>query len=177
MTAIMNFAFLVLRLTTGLTLVGHGSQKILGWFGGAGFQKTALGFEKQGLKPGAFWLGMAGLGELGGGLSLALGFLTPLGAAGIFGAMFMAVFKTHWKNGFFSQNRGYEYPLTLMVLSVFFGLAGPGSYSMDRLLGIHLPQAPLFIGLAVVAVIVDLIGIQISSQAQAAAAQNPSQSN
>lgn len=172
MTAMMNFAFLILRLMTGLTMIAHGSQKLLGWFGGSGLKTTLMNFEKQGLKPGGFWVGLAGLGELGGGLSLALGFLTPLGAAGIFGAMFMATFKTHWKNGFFVMSHGYEYALTQMVVSIFFGLAGPGGYSLDRLLGITLPQAPLFIGLAVVALIVDVIGIQLSSQAQAAAVQN-----
>lgn len=162
----MNLALLILRLVTGLTLAAHGSQKLFGWFGGAGFDKTRAGFEKQGLKPGWLWAGLASLGEVGGGLSIALGFLTPLGAAGIFGAMVMAVFKTHWKNGFFNQNRGYEYALTQLVVSVFIGLVGPGGYSLDALLSFHLPQAGLFLLLAIATVIVDLTGLRLSQAAQ-----------
>lgn len=162
----MNFALIILRLVTGLTLAAHGSQKLFGWFGGAGLDKIQARFAKQGLKPGWLWAGLAGLGELGGGLSVALGFLTPLGAAGIFGAMFMAVFKTHWKNGFFNQNRGYEYALTQLVVSVFIGLVGAGDYSVDALIGIRLPQTGLFLLLAVAAMIVDLIGLRLSNAAQ-----------
>jgi putative oxidoreductase len=111
---------------------------------------------------------MATLGEFGGGLSLALGFLTPLGAAGVFAAMAMATFKTHWKNGFFVTQHGYEYSLTQMVLAIFFGLVGAGAYSLDALLGIRLPQAPLFLGLALAALVVVAIGIRTSNQASIA---------
>jgi putative oxidoreductase len=83
------------------------------------------------------------LGEVGGGLSLALGFLTPLGAAGAFGTMFMATFKSHWKNGFIVSKGGYEYTLLLMTVSIALGLIGPGSYSLDALFGIALPEASL----------------------------------
>lgn len=170
MTTITNLAFLILRVMVGLTIAAHGSQKLFGWFGGGGLKNTSLFFEKQGFKPVWLWLGLACLGEFGGGLSLVSGFLTPLGAAGVFGAMFMATFKTHWKNGFFSQKGGYEYALLIMFVSIFFGLAGPGAYSLDTLLGINLPGTALFIGLAVVAVIVVSIGIQVSkSQAPAQA--------
>lgn len=172
MTFTVDLAFLILRLMIGLTLMAHGSQKLFGWFGGAGFKATQVGFEKQGFMPGWFWLSLAALGEFGGGLSLASGFLTPLGAAGVFGAMAMATFKTHWKNGFFLQNHGYEYSLTLMVTSIFFGLAGPGDYSLDHMLGLALPEVGLFIGLAVAAAIVTGAGILISQAAQHAPAKS-----
>lgn len=172
MTTTINLAFLILRVYVGLTLMAHGSQKLFGWFGGAGFKATQVGFEKQGFKPGWFWLSLAALGEFGGGLSLAAGFLTPLGAAGIFGAMCMATFKTHWKNGFFSQNRGYEYALTLLVAAVFFGLAGPGKYSLDALLHLGLPEAKLFVGLAVAAALVVGAGMLVSRPATGATAQS-----
>jgi len=88
--------------------------------------------------------------------------LTPLGAAGIFGVMFMATFKSHWKNGFIVSKGGYEYTLVLMAVSLTLGLAGPGSYSLDSLFGIALPETLLFGVLAVAALLVDVIGLFIS---------------
>lgn len=167
MTTTIHLAFLILRVMVGLTIASHGSQKLLGWFGGGGLKNTSAFFAKQGFRPAWFWLGLAILGEFGGGLSLATGFLTPLGAAGIFGAMCMATFKTHWKNGFFAQKGGYEYALLILFVSIFFGLAGPGAYSLDALLGINLPGALLFMGLAVLALVVVGLGI-LNSNTQAA---------
>jgi len=164
-----NLAFLLLRMMLGLTIAAHGSQKLFGWFGGGGLKNTSVFFEKQGFKPAWVWLGLACVGELGGGLSLAAGLLTPLGAAGVFGAMFMATFKTNWKNGFFIQKGGYEYGLLILVVSVFLGLAGPGAFSLDALLRINLP-AVVFIGLAVLALVVVVIGIQLSKSQEAARA-------
>lgn len=162
MTVTMSTALLILRLVLGLTLVGHGTQKLFGWFAGPGLARLKQGFEKQGFKPVWLWVSFVILGEVGGGLSIALGFLTPLGAAGIFGAMFMATFKSHWKNGFWLSKGGYEYSLVLLVVSIALGLIGPGSYSLDTLFGINLPQALLFGVLAVAALLVDVIGIRIS---------------
>jgi putative oxidoreductase len=159
MTVTMDIALLVLRLGVGLTLAGHGVQKLFGWFGGPGLIRTRQGFEQQGFQPAWPWVALAIVGEVGGGLSVALGFLTPLGAAGILGAMVMATLKGHWKNGFWAQKGGYEYTLVLLVVSIAIGLIGPGSYALDTLFGINLPQALLFGVLAVAALLVDVIGI------------------
>jgi putative oxidoreductase len=167
MTVTMNIAVLILRLVVGLTLTGHGVQKLFGWFGGPGLTRLRQGFEKQGYKPVWLWISLAILGEVGGGISVALGFLTPLGAAGMFGAMFMAMFKSHWKNGFWLQKGGYEYALVLLVASIAIGLMGPGSYALDALFGIVLPEALLFGVLAVAALLVDVIGILINRPAEA----------
>lgn len=164
MTVTLSIALLMLRLVVGLTLVGHGTQKLFGWFAGPGLARLMQGFEKQGFKPVWLWVSFVILGEVGGGLSVALGFLTPLGAAGIFGAMFMATFKSHWKNGFWLNKGGYEYSLMLLVVSIALGLIGPGSYSLDSLFGINLPQVLLFGVLAVAALLVDVTGILISSR-------------
>ena len=166
MTVTMNIAVLILRLVVGLTLTGHGVQKLFGWFGGSGLTRLRQGFEKQGYKPVWLWMTLVILGEVGGGISVALGFLTPLGAAGIFGAMFMAMFKSHWKNGFWLQKGGYEYTLVLLVASMTIGLIGPGSYALDTLFGIALPEALLFGVLAVAALLVDVIGILINRPAE-----------
>jgi len=172
MTVTMNIAVLILRLVVGLTLTGHGVQKLFGWFGGPGLIRLRQGFEKQGYKPVWLWISLAILGEVGGGISVALGFLTPLGAAGIFGAMFMAMFKSHWKNGFWLQKGGYEYALVLLVASITIGLIGPGSYALDALFGIVLPEALLFGVLAVAALLVDVIGILINRPTEASPSES-----
>src|SRR5258708_7113758 len=162
MTVTLSIALLILRLVVGLTLVVHGTQKLFGWLGGSGLGRLREGFEKQGFKPAWLWVSFVILGEVGGGLSVALGFLIPLGAAGIFGVMFMATFKSHWKNGFIVSKGGYEYTLMLMTVSITLGLIGPGSYSLDALFGISLPETLLFGVLAVAALLVDVIGLLIS---------------
>lgn len=154
-----GLGLLILRLVAGLTLAAHGAQKLFGWFGGPGFNKMAQGLQKQGFKPAWMWTCLVILGEFAGGLSVAFGFLTPLGAAGIFAAMFMAIFKAHWKNGFWNSKRGLEFPLALLAMGVAIGLMGPGSYSLDALFGIPLPYPLLFCALAVAALLVDVIGL------------------
>ena len=174
MSTTVNVAFLILRLVGGLTIAAHGAQKLFGWFGGPGFARFAQGFQSQGLKPGWLWNSTAILGEVGGGLSVAFGFLTPLGAAGMFGAMFMAIARSHWKNGFFNSKRGIEFPLQLLTIGAAIGIAGPGAYSLDSLLKINLPVTALFIILAVAALLVDIVGLAIGRPPAAPANTAPS---
>jgi putative oxidoreductase len=154
------WALLIIRVITGVTLIGHGTQKLFGWFGGPGYAKLEQGFKAQGYRPVRLWIALVFLGEVGGGLSLAFGFLTPLGAAGALGAMVMAI-KTHWSRGFFNSKGGFEYPLALLAMSVAIGIAGAGAYSFDQLFGTALPPLVFFI-LASAALIVDVIGILIT---------------
>lgn len=167
---LISWALLIIRVVAGLTLAAHGAQKLFGWFGGSGYAKLEKGFEAQGFKPAWLWSPLVIVGELGGGLSLAFGFLTPLGAAGATGVMVMAILRTHWKNGFFNGKGGIEFPLQLLAQSVAVGLAGPGAYALDALLKIHLPQPQLFIILALLAVVVDIIGLLLVRSAAASAA-------
>jgi putative oxidoreductase len=118
--------------------------------------------QHQGFAPCWFWAGLMQLGDFGGGLSLAFGFLTPLGAAGAVGAMVMAIAKVHWKHGFWNRNHGFEFPLQLLAAAVAIGVAGPGSYSFDALFGIALPTPLLFLILALAALLVDIIGLVMS---------------
>ena len=170
----LALGLLILRLGVGLTIAAHGAQKLFGWFEGPGLTKQMQGMEKQGFKPAALWSTLVILGELGGGLSVAFGFLTPLGAAGIVGAMLMAMVKVHWKNGFFNSKRGIEFPLALFTMGLAIGIMGPGTYALDTLFGIALPEQLVFIALAVAAVLVDVIGLIISRPAATQpAAQQP----
>src|SRR5207248_5394346 len=97
----MNLGLLVLRLVVGLLLAGHGAQKLFGWFGGHGLAGTAGFFEKLGFRPGKPHAFLSGLAEFGGGVSIVLGFLTPLGAAAIIGGMGVAIGAAHAGKGFF----------------------------------------------------------------------------
>ncbi|KAF6575368.1 DoxX family protein [Paenibacillus sp. EKM212P] len=125
---------LLIRLVVGLLLVGHGAQKLFGWFGGYGPKGTGSWMESIGIKPGVFMAVSAGLMELLGGALFALGLLTPLAALLITVTMLGAIFKVHGQNGIWATANGYEYPLVLIAVVIGIALTGAGSYSIDALL-------------------------------------------
>ncbi|AOK90803.1 DoxX family protein [Paenibacillus sp. S33] len=125
---------LLIRLVVGLLLVGHGAQKLFGWFGGYGPKGTGGWMESIGIKPGVFMAVSAGLMELLGGALFALGLLTPLAALLIAVTMLGAIFKVHGPNGIWATANGYEYPLVLIAVVIGIALTGAGSYSIDALL-------------------------------------------
>ncbi|ALP36581.1 DoxX family protein [Paenibacillus sp. 28ISP30-2] len=125
---------LLVRLVVGLLLVGHGAQKLFGWFGGYGPKGTGGWMESVGIKPGVFMAVSAGLMELLGGVLFALGLLTPLAALFITVTMLGAIFKVHGQNGIWATANGYEYPLVLIAVVVGIALTGAGSYSIDAIL-------------------------------------------
>jgi putative oxidoreductase len=129
----MNIGLLILRLVVGLTLAAHGAQKLFGWFGGYGLNKTGQFFESLGFLPGRRHALLAGLAETGGGLFLALGLLTPLGSAAIISVMLVATFSVHIRKGFWAHNGGFEYNLVLIVAALTLAFTGSGSWSADAL--------------------------------------------
>jgi putative oxidoreductase len=133
-----DIALLSLRLLIGLLFVGHGAQKLFGWFGGYGLAGTGAWMDSIGLRPGKQMAALAGLSEVLGGALLAAGLLLPVAALLIGGAMLIAIVKVHGKNGVWSQNNGYEYNLVLLVLVVALALLGPGRLSLAALLGINI---------------------------------------
>ncbi|MFK4303936.1 putative oxidoreductase [Paenibacillus sp. RC254] len=125
---------LLVRLVVGLLLVGHGAQKLFGWFGGYGPKGTGGWMESVGIKPGVFMAVSAGLMELLGGVLFALGLFTPLAALFITLTMLGAIFKVHGQNGIWATANGYEYPLVLIAVVIGIALTGAGSYSIDAIL-------------------------------------------
>jgi putative oxidoreductase len=137
----MDIGILLLRVTVGLTMAAHGGQKLFGWFGGYGLDATGQAFDSMGFHPGRRHALMAGLVELGGGLLLALGLLTPLAAALVASVMLVAALTVHAKQGFFITSGGYEYNLVLGVAAVSLAFTGAGALSLDALLGLQLSGA------------------------------------
>src|SRR5258705_11062259 len=77
----MDFGLLILRVAVGALLVGHGAQKLFGWFGGYGLAGTGGFFHSLGFRPGKPMAAVAGLSEAGGGPSAAPGPPPPPAAA------------------------------------------------------------------------------------------------
>jgi putative oxidoreductase len=127
----------LLRMVVGVLFMGHGLQKLTGWFGGGGLEGTGGAFESMGLHPGKTHAAAAGASETMGGALLASGFLTPLAGSLISATMVTAIRKVHAPNGPWATNGGYEY--NLVLLAVVFALAdvGPGKWSLDEVLGIR----------------------------------------
>lgn len=148
----MDLALLILRMTVGVLVAGHGAQKLFGWFGGHGLAGTGGWLESIGFRPGRPWAMFAGLGEFGGGVLLALGLFSPLGSVGVTSVMLMAIVKTHWPKVWAAKG-GMELPLTNLGVAVSVAIAGPGAYSLDAMFGTSLSAT-----LAIVAAIVVLAG-------------------
>src|SRR5205807_551391 len=134
----MDFGLLVLRLVVGALFIGHGTQKLFGWYGGHGVEGTGGFMESLGYRPGKRYALLGGIAEAGGGLLLFLGLLTPLAAAAIIGVMINAIFAVHVENGAWAQDGGYEYPMVLAVAAGALALADGGTASVDKLLGLNL---------------------------------------
>ncbi|WP_028549820.1 DoxX family protein [Paenibacillus sp. UNC451MF] len=124
----MSWGLLIIRLVVGISFMGHGAQKLFGWFGGYGLKGTGGWFDSIGMKPGVAMAFIAGLFELVGGLLFAAGVWTPIGAALIVLTMLGAIVKVHGKNGFWVTSNGYEYNLILIAIAVGVALIGPGAY-------------------------------------------------
>jgi putative oxidoreductase len=130
----LNIGLLLIRLVIGVLFIGHGAQKLFGWFGGYGLKGTGGWFESIGMKPGVTVALMAGLTELVGGVLFALGLVTPLGGILIAATMVIAIAKVHGANGLWSTSNGYEYNLVLLAVTIGIALVGPGQYALDAFL-------------------------------------------
>jgi putative oxidoreductase len=131
----MKIARFATRAIVGGLFIGHGTQKLAGWFGGPGLEGAAAGFDSMGLRPGKRNAIAAGVAETGGGALLALGAATPLAGAALIGTMITAIRTAHWKNGPWAANGGYEYNLVLIAAVALLVETGPGCLSLDRARG------------------------------------------
>ena len=133
----VDIALLLLRCVVGITMFLHGYNHI---WGGGKIKGTAGWFESLGLKPGILHAWLASLTELVCGVLLLVGFLTPLGAAGVVGVMMVAFLTNHRPNGFFifRPGEGYEYVINLLIAGIALGGLGAGRWSIDHAASIEL---------------------------------------
>src|SRR5258705_9385140 len=97
-----DIALLILRLGIGLTFAAHGAQKAFGWWGGPGPERWAGAVAGMGFRPVSVFTYASIAAELGGGLLLAAGFLTPVAVAILVAQSIVIIFQVHWQHGFFN---------------------------------------------------------------------------
>ena len=131
----IDAALLILRVGIGLVFAAHGAQKAFGWWEGPGFAGWSGAMARMRLRPALFWAVVSIGAELGAGLALAIGVLTPFAAAILIGQSIVIVLHVHLPKGFWNRLGGIEFPLVLGAGALTFAGVGPGASSVDRGLG------------------------------------------
>ncbi|MEO8448812.1 MAG: DoxX family protein [Gemmatimonadota bacterium] len=154
----LSTGLLIARLALGVLMIGHGAQKLFGWFGGYGLAGTGGFLESIGFRPGRLFAAAAGLTEAVSGVLVALGFLGPIGPALMVSVMIVAAASVHWKNGLFATVNGIELPLLYAAGALAIALTGPGRFSLDAVTGLGSLWTPVLVAVAIGAGIVAGIG-------------------
>ena len=128
----MRFGIAILRAVIGGLFMGHGLQKLKGWFGGFGIEGTGGWMESIGLYPGKHHATAAGAAETAGGALLVAGVAPPVAQSLLTGTMTVAILKVHGPNGLWGQNNGYEFPLVMTTALFAITASGPGTPALDR---------------------------------------------
>ncbi|MCP4666219.1 MAG: DoxX family protein [Deltaproteobacteria bacterium] len=130
---------LLLRLALAVVMFPHGAQKVFGWFGGPGHEKTIEAFADMGFP---IWATVALMvTELVGPALLALGYLTRLWAFAMGTAITICMFINHVEHGFFmnwlgrQKGEGFEYHILVIAIALALLIGGGGAMSIDRQLG------------------------------------------
>jgi putative oxidoreductase len=129
----------ILRLTLGIVLFPHGAQKLLGWFGGYGFNGTMQFFTTT---AGLSWIiaFLVILIESIGALLLVIGLGTRIVALGMLALMTGIVLTSHLQNGFFmnwygtAAGEGFEYHLLCIGLAIAIMVNGAGRLAFDNII-------------------------------------------
>lgn len=128
-----DFVMLLVRIWLGTIMLMHGAHHA------RSLEGTAKWFAKVGFRSPELNARVSAFGEMAIGLSLTFGLLTSFGAAGLAATMFVAFWSIHRFVGFFVFRRpdeGYEYVVTVAVIGLALAMLGPGSVSLDSVLGI-----------------------------------------
>ena len=134
-----NSAVLLLRVALGLVLFPHGAQKLLGWFGGYGFEETMGFFTGTMHLP---WIigFLVIMIEFFGSLLLIAGLATRITAFALIVNFIGIIFSSHIENGFFinwrggQQGEGFEYHLLVIGMAAALLVNGAGRFSVDRIM-------------------------------------------
>jgi putative oxidoreductase len=144
-------ALLLVRVVVGITMIMHGDNH---WRGGGRIPGTARWFSGLGLKYGVLQAWLSVVTEIGAGVLLIVGLLTPLACAAVISVMLIAGLLAHRPNGFFVFKDGYEYVLVLTAVCLALAVLGPGRFSLDNAFGSEITGwagGGLALGVAVVA--------------------------
>jgi putative oxidoreductase len=141
-----DLGIVILRALFGVAIAAHGAQKLFGWFGGRGLRATAGFFETLGYYPGFPFAAACGISEMGGGILLVLGLMTPLGAAAVLGTMLVAIISVQAKNGFSASAKEIELAFLYAVGALSLMFTGPGVISLDALLTLEFLEQPRIVG-------------------------------
>lgn len=131
----MKIGRLAARAVIGGLFVGHGTQKLFGWFGGPGLEQTEQMMGALDMRPTRANALAAGVTETAGGALLVAGAATPLAASSLMGTMVTAIRKVHKPQGVWAAQGGWEYNAVLIAALVALIDAGPGELSVDAALG------------------------------------------
>lgn len=132
MTGIAQVAF---RALLGGLFIGHGTQKLFGWFGGGGLAGTEKMMDHLDLHPARRNAVLSGLTEAGCGALLVAGAATPIAATGLVATMVTAIRTVHGKNGPWNSNRGWEFNSIIIASLALLVENGPGKLSLDAAVG------------------------------------------
>jgi len=127
----------VLRMALAASIFPHGTQKLLGWFGGYGFTGTMGFFTGTMGIPTPLAFGVIVI-EFFAPLLLVLGVGTRLAALGLAVVMTTAMLMVHLRNGFFMNwfgtqaGEGIEYFLLSIGIALALLVSGGGRWSLDR---------------------------------------------
>ena len=122
-------------MVIGGLFVGHGTQKLFGWFGGPGLAGTEQMMGAIQMRPTRANALAAGVSETAGGALLLAGAATPLAASALIGTMVTAIRKVHQPKGVWAAQGGWEYNAVLIAALLALVDAGPGDVSIDAALG------------------------------------------
>lgn len=134
-----NWAGLLLRVTIAVVLFPHGAQKLLGWFGGFGFDGTMQYFTQTVKLPYIIGL-LVILIEFFAPIALVLGVGSKILAA-VIAILFLGIMLTsHLNFGFFMNwmgnqaGEGLEYFLLAIGASLALMLNGSGKFAIDNMI-------------------------------------------
>ena len=132
-----DWVLTIARFVIGIIFFAHGAQKMLGWYGGAGFSGTLKALISQLNLPAPLAV-LVISAEFFGGLGLIVGLLSRIAALGILLAMLGAIAMVHFRYGLFmdwfgnQKGHGVEYHLLAIALALVVIVKGAGAFSIDR---------------------------------------------
>jgi putative oxidoreductase len=168
-----DVGLLILRVVTGLVWCGHGTQKLFGWFGAKRRGTLEEEFAHFGYYPPLLFGRFAGTSELVGGLLLATGFATPIGAGLLVCVAVQATAAVKWPNGVWMQDDGYEYLLVLAAIGLSFAFTGAGQLSLDAAFGTNFAGTAAGIVVLAAGVLTIFLPRTVGSPATAAHGSEP----